>query len=185
MIKFTAAKSLAFATAAVLATLSLGQSAPACTGIRLTAKDGTGRRRAHARIRHRLKSQVAVYPRGTSFTGDLPGGAKGIAFKSRFGVVGANGLGLPAIVDGLNDQGLYAGMFFFPGYATFTPVTTENASHSMANYQYALWILANFATVAEVKAAFNTVSLAATPVAQLAVPRPSTSASSTRRARRS
>lgn len=172
MIKRKAAKALAFGTAVLIAASSLLQTASACTGIRLTAKDGavvTGRT---LEFGVDLKSQVAIYPRGTAFTGDLPGGAKGIAFKSRFGIVGANGLGLPAIIDGLNDQGLYAGIFFFPGYATYTPVTADNQSRSLANYQYTLWILANFSTVADLKAAFNTVSLAATPVAALGGPAP-------------
>jgi choloylglycine hydrolase len=172
MFKHSAVKSLALLTAALTAALSLQQASLACTGIRLTAKDGavvTGRT---LEFGVDLKSRVAIYPRGTAFSGSLSGGMKGVAFKSRYGIVGADGLGLPAIIDGLNDQGLYAGIFFFPGYATFTPVTAENASHSLANYQYTLWILANFATVAEVKAAFNTVSLAATPVEALGGPAP-------------
>jgi choloylglycine hydrolase len=163
---------LRFTAALVISALLAGQTASACTGIRLTAKDGavvTGRT---LEFGVDLQSQVAVFPKGTVFTGELPGGAKGITFKSKYGVVGANALGLPAIVDGLNDQGLYAGIFFFPGYATYSTVTPENQSKSLANYQYALWILANFSTVAELKAAFNSVSMAGTPVAALGGPAP-------------
>jgi choloylglycine hydrolase len=161
------------ATAIVFtAIFSAVQPASACTGIRLTAKDGTVVVARTLEFGTDLQSQVAIYPKGMTFTGTLPGNAKGITYKSRYGVVGANGFGMTAIVDGLNDQGLYAGMFFFPGYATYAPVTAENASKSMAGYEYALWILANFATVKELKAAYNTVSLAPTPVDALGGPPP-------------
>ena len=158
--------------AAVLVTAALtAQTAAACTGIRLTAKDGAVVVGRTLEFGVDLQSQVAVYPKGTAFTGTTPSG-KGISYKSRYGVVGANGLGLTTIIDGLNDQGLYVGTFFFPGYADWAQPTAENASKAMAGYEYGLWLLANFSSVAEVKAAYNNVALVATPVAALGGPAP-------------
>jgi choloylglycine hydrolase len=62
---------------------------------------------------------------------------------------------------------LYVGEFFFPGSAGYADVTPENAPRAMAGYQYSMWILGNFSTVAEVKAAYDRVLLAATVVPQL------------------
>jgi hypothetical protein len=39
-----------------------------------------------------------------------------------------------------------SGLFYFPGYAKFTAVTPENASHALAGYEFGAWTLANFAT---------------------------------------
>jgi len=76
------------------------------------------------------------------------------------------------VVDGVNDQGLYLGEFFFPGSAGYATVTPENTPRAIAGYQYGMWILGNFATVAEVKAAYDHVVLAPTVVPQLGMAPP-------------
>jgi len=43
---------------------------------------------------------------------------KGLAYTTRYAIVGANALGLPVILDGINDQGLSVGLFYFPGVAS-------------------------------------------------------------------
>ena len=62
----------------------------------------------------------------------MPDGGKGLVYTSRYAIVGANALGLPAILDGLNDQGLSVGLFYFPNYAKYTDVTSENPMHAIA-----------------------------------------------------
>ena len=163
-----------YVTILTLATISLfaWQSARACTGIRLTAKDGAVVVARTLEFGADLQSKVLVYPAGTPVTGSLPNGGSGISFTTKYGIVGANAFGLPMIVDGLNDQGLYVGEFFFPGSAGYTDVTPENASRAMAGYQYSMWILGNFASVAEVKAAYEKVVLAPTVVPQLGMAPP-------------
>jgi choloylglycine hydrolase len=155
-----------------VAFLIVWQTAHACTGIRLVAKDGTVVVARTLEFGADLQSKVAVFPAGTSIAGTLPNNAPGISFKTKYGIVGANAFGLPTVVDGLNDQGLYIGEFFFPGSAGYADVTPENASRAMAGYQYSMWILGNFATVAEVKAAYDRVVLAPTVVPQLGMAPP-------------
>ena len=140
------------------------QTARACTGIRLIAKDGAVVVARTMEFGTDLESKVGVFPAGTSIVGTLPGNAAGMTFKTKYGIVGANGFGLPIVVDGLNDRGLYLGEFFFPGSAGYATVTPENASRAIAAYQYSMWILGNFASVAEVKAAYDRVVLAPTVV---------------------
>ena len=91
--------------------------------------------------------------------GTLPDGGKGISYKTKYGFVGANAEGLTAIVDGINDQGLYVGLFYFPGYASYPDATKENASRAMAPHEYGNWLLGNFSSVEEVKANFDKVVL--------------------------
>jgi len=85
-------------------------------------------------------------------------------------VVGANALGMPVILDGLNDQGLSVGLFYFPGYASYTPMTADNAKRALAPYEFGLWALANFATVDEVREAVKNIVLVPTPAPGLGSP---------------
>ena len=59
----------------------------------------------------------------------------------------------------IRDRGLYVGLFYFPGYASYADATKENAARAMAPHEYANWLLGNFANVEEVKANFNKVAL--------------------------
>jgi choloylglycine hydrolase len=159
--------------AAFAIALLLGwQAARACTGIRLIAKDGSVVVARTLEFGADLQSKVGVFPAGTTITGQLPNNATGMSFKTKYGIVGANAFGLAMTVDGLNDQGLYIGEFFFPGSAGYATVTPDNSSRAMAGYQYSMWILGNFSTVAEVKANYDKVVLAATVVPQLGMAPP-------------
>ena len=106
-----------------------------------------------------LHSEVMIVPAGTVLTGSLPDGGKGISYKTKYGFAGANAEGMIAIVDGINDQGLYVGLFYFPGYASYADASKENAARAMAPHEYANWLLGNFANVDEVKANFDKVAL--------------------------
>ena len=141
------------------AALSFAPVAQACTGIRLIAKDGGVIAARSLEFGFDLHSDVMVVPVGTMLTGTLPDGGKGISYKTRYGFVGANAEGMPAIVDGINEAGLYVGLFYFPDYASYTDATKDNAARAMAPHEYANWLLGNFATVDEVKANFDKVVL--------------------------
>jgi choloylglycine hydrolase len=103
-------------------------------------------------------------------SGTLPDGGKGLVYTSRYAIVGANALGLPAILDGINDQGLSVGLFYFPGYAKYTDVTKENASHAIAPHEFGMWVLANFATVDEVRQGVRDIVIVPTPAPGLGSP---------------
>jgi penicillin V acylase-like amidase (Ntn superfamily) len=70
---------------------------------------------------------------------------------------------LPIIVDGINDQGLSIGLFYFPNYAEYAEVTPENAKRALAPIEFGVWALGNFTTVDEVKQAVKDIVLAPTP----------------------
>ena len=73
--------------------LLLSSAADACTGIRLTAADGTV---VHARTLEfavDIHSDVLVSPRGYARMGVTPDGKDGLTWKAKYASVGANGVG--------------------------------------------------------------------------------------------
>ena len=62
----------------------------------------------------------------SALAGTLPDGGKGLTYTSRYAIVGANALGLPVLLDGINDQGLSVGLFYFPGYASIMRATRQS-----------------------------------------------------------
>jgi choloylglycine hydrolase len=142
----------------------------ACTGISLKAADGAAIRGRTLEFGFPMQSNVLVVPAGKELSGTLPDGGKGLTYTSRYAFVGANALGLPAILDGLNDQGLSVGLFYFPGYASYTPVTPDNAKHAIAPQDFGVWVLANFATVDEVRQGVQDIVIVPTPAPGLGSP---------------
>src|SRR5438094_8992745 len=130
----------------------LGNGAHACTGIRLIAEDSTV---VHARTMEfdiDIHSDVMMVPRGYARTGTTPDGKEGLKWKAKYASIGANGVGLPVLFDGLNEKGLAAGTFYFPTSAGYMSYTAADASKSIAQWEVGSWILENVASVEEGRA---------------------------------
>jgi len=146
--------------------LFVASAADACTGIRLTAADGTV---VHARTLEfgvDLDSNVLVSPRGYERIGATPDGKNGLAWKAKYASVGANGARLPILVDGVNEAGLAAGLFYFPTTAGYMAYAPEDAAKTIAPWQLGSWLLDNFASVDEVKAKIGSILVAGTVLKQ-------------------
>jgi choloylglycine hydrolase len=146
--------------------LFLASAADACTGIRLTAADGT---LVHARTLEfaiDLQSDVLVSPRGFERIGLTPDGEDGLKWKAKYASVGANGVGLPILIDGVNEAGLAAGLFYFPTTAGYPAYTPADAAKTIAPWQLGSWLLDNFASVDEVRANIGSVLVAETVLKQ-------------------
>lgn len=136
--------------------------AEACTGLKLIAKDGS---QVHGRTLEFgivVDASVAVIPRGHEFKGTTPNGP-GLNYKSKYGAVGAVAFGDPALMDGLNEKGLAVGTFYFPGFAGYTPISAENQSKGLSPVEFPNWILTQFASVEEVKAALQSGNVVIAP----------------------
>ncbi len=146
--------------------------AEACTGFMLKAEDGASIRGRTMEFAVQLDSNIVVIPKGASFSGTLPDGGKGLTYTTKYAMVGANGMGLPIVIDGLNDQGLTFGAFYFPGFAEYTTPTAENSGRAVASHEFGNWVLGNFANVDEVKAALDNVVIVPTkaPVLNIVTP---------------
>ena len=135
----------------------------ACTGIKLTAKDGkivTGRTLEFGVV---VDTSAVVIPRGYQLTGTTPQG-KGLTYTTKYGVVGAIAFSNPAVMDGMNEKGLVVGTFYFPGYAGYSTITSENQAKALSPVEFPNWILTQFASLDEVKAALSSVVIAPTIV---------------------
>ncbi|MGD9722281.1 MAG: linear amide C-N hydrolase [Pirellulales bacterium] len=133
-----------------------GAAGDACTGIRLRTNDGAIIYARTMEYGIQLDSDIAIIPRGRAYTGTAPGGP-GLAWKNRYGIVGANAWGLDQVVDGMNERGLAGGLFYHPGYAEYPPVLKKDLGRTIASWELVTWALGNFSTVSEVKAGLDQV----------------------------
>lgn len=96
--------------------------AVACTGIALTAADGSYvQSRTIEWARGVLQSEYVVIPRGQRLRSFTPLGADGMTFTAKYGVVGLSVVQKEFIAEGINEAGLSAGLFFFPQYGGYEP----------------------------------------------------------------
>ena len=140
--------------------------ADACTSLRVKTADGLvfyARTMEGGELFH---SSVSVIPKGTEYQGTLPDGSQGgLAWTTRYGMVGMNTFGLPVISDGMNEAGLVAGNLEFPGLAGYQAFDPAKATSTIAQYEVITWILSNFSTVNEVKNAIKNLRVSKGPEA--------------------
>lgn len=139
-------------TFAVGLLLAQASTADACTGITLTGGDG---RPVVARTIEwggsDLNSYYVIVPRGYSRKAFLPGGSRdGAELPARYGYVGVSVEQEEFVAEGLNEAGLSAGLFYFPGYGRYEDYRPELAATSIGDLQLVPWMLGGFSTVDEV-----------------------------------
>jgi choloylglycine hydrolase len=135
---------------AILCSLAVSnQPTVACTGIRIKPKDGSVIAARTLEFAANLQSNVIVIPRATESVGTAPGDKPGLRWKSKYGMVGANGFDMPAIVDGLNEKGLGIGIFYFPGYAKYQEFNEKDRGKALAPWELPVYLLGNCANVEE------------------------------------
>lgn len=155
---------------AVCYALALGLGAAesqACTDARIVAQDGTVLtvRSMEFSSGAPLKSRLVVHPRGGQLSSPAPGGAQGRSWTAKYGYAYMDAFGVDVPVDGLNEVGLGFGALYLPDYAEYEIVSPANAAQAVSNLQFGAWILSQFSTVAEVKAAISTIQVWGEPFA--------------------
>lgn len=145
----------------MLITLNPIASIEACTGLRLTAKNGHSVHGRTLEFGIKVDTSVVVIPRGYSFIASTPQG-KGLVYQTKYAIVGAICYDKMAVMDGMNEQGLSVGTFYFPGYASYTPTTTDNQKKSLSPIDFPNWILSQFKSLDEVKSNLSNVVIAPT-----------------------
>ncbi|QQM31818.1 choloylglycine hydrolase family protein [Martelella lutilitoris] len=158
--KIFSSKGRTFMAAALASVMFSASVAEACTGITLTAEDGDVVRARTMEFNVDLDASVILVPRGTQRTGETPDGKTGLGWDAKYASIGANPMGLPYLVDGVNEKGLSMGLFYFAQAAEYQPYKPEEAGKTMASWQLGSYILDNFATVDEVKAALSDIVVA-------------------------
>ena len=132
--------------------------AVACTGISLTARDGSYvQARTIEWSRGVLQSEYVIIPRGEQLTSFTPTGTNGLTFTAKYGVVGLTVVQKEFIAEGINEAGLSAGLFFFPrygGYGTYDPAQNRR---TLADLQVTEWMLSQFSSIDGIKEALSSV----------------------------
>ena len=148
------------ATAVTAVSLAvLASPSAACTGITLKARDGsTVLARTIEWGGSNLKSKYVVVPRGHTQRSYVPGGQKlGMTFTSRYGYVGMSVEQEEFVAEGLNEEGLSAGLFYFPAYGEYESYSPEKKETTLSDLQLVSWMLGQFRTVDEVREALSGV----------------------------
>ena len=136
--------------------------ADACTGISLKSKDG-----AHVYARtcewggSDLESRYVVVPRNDRAVSMTPTGRNGLEYVSRYGYVGVSVSQDTFVTEGMNETGLSAGLFFFPGYGEYVPYDSTMNASTIVDVELTGWILANFSSIDEVKEAMSCIRVVA------------------------
>lgn len=137
-------------------------AADACTGITLRSKDG-----GYVVARtiewggSDLNSRYVVVPRGYEQRSLLPDGQQGMRFEAQYGYVGFAVEREEFVAEGLNEAGLSAGLFYFPGYGGYEAFDPSLRETSIADLQLVSWVLGHCRTVDEVRKAIGEVHVVA------------------------
>ena len=132
----------------------------ACTGISLTAADGSYiQARTIEWAKGELKSAYVIIPRGEALQSYTPSGLNGLKFSARYGVVGLAVVEKEFIAEGINEAGLSAGLFFFPDFGSYTPYDASKNATTIADLQVVQWILTQFSSIDELKQYISKVNI--------------------------
>ena len=133
----------------------------ACTGITLTAQDQT-----HVLARSiewgasRLDSRLIVSGSRRSIQTETAQGP-GMRYETKYGFVGVSLFKDAYVVEGINEKGLSAGLFFFPGYGRYPEYQAEERSRTISDMEFVTWMLSTFDSVDALRKAAPSIRLAA------------------------
>lgn len=144
----------------LLASIGIVSQVPAgaCTGITLKSKDGAiVAARTIEWAESAMNNMYVVVPRNQELQSLTPSGMDGIKFRSKHGYVGLAVEQKEFMVEGINEKGLSAGLFYFPGYGKYQPYDASLKYKCLADFQVVSYVLAECGTLDEVKEALEKV----------------------------
>ncbi len=103
-----------------------------------------------------LPTSMTYFPVGSKIASATPGGAQGKTFETKYAILSMSipavpNARQPLIVEGANDQGVTFSANEFNGSSS--PPTGNNPEKILSAADFGAWVLGNFKSVAEVKAA--------------------------------
>lgn len=136
----------------------------ACTGITLHARDGaTVSARTIDWAEAATNNIYTIIPRGHTEQSLLPDGTQnGLQFTAQYGFVGLGAQRPEFVIDGTNEVGLNAALFYFPDYGEYQKYDEAMRDITLSDIQVVSWILGNFASIDEVQANINNINIVST-----------------------
>ena len=146
----------------MLTIVCIHNRADSCTGITLRAEDGANIvARTVEWSQAESPSDYLIVPQGYEKQSMLPDGTRGgLKYTAFYGYVGL--ASEDYVIEGLNEVGLSAGLFYFPKVGSYPKYNPNEKSETLSDTEFVAWILGNFETVEDVIAALNTVNVVAT-----------------------
>jgi len=137
----------------------------ACTSFLLAGSDGGFVYGRTLEFGMDIKSKGIAVPRNHAMHGTGVEGKPGTGLKwtTKYAAFGASALGLPIIVDGMNEKGLAGGMLYLPGISEYQEVSPSESANSIASYEMLVYALTNFATVDEAREGFRAIKVNRSP----------------------
>lgn len=130
----------------------------ACTGITLKSKDGsTIAARTIEWAESVMKTMYVVVPQKHELQSLTPSGKDGLKFKAQHGFIGLAVEQEEFIVEGINEKGLSAGLFYFPNYGKYPSYDATQKDKSLSDFQLVSYVLAECSSLDEVKEALSDV----------------------------
>ncbi len=134
-------------------------NAIACTALIVTDVNGNAYHGRTLEFSFPVPTLMTYFPAGTKIESVTPAGVQGVTFNTKYAILGmtaavTTGAKQPLIDEGANDQGLS-----FSGNELndlTAPPLGNDASKILSLNDFGAWVLGNFKTVAEVKAALLT-----------------------------
>ena len=146
---------------ALMSCLCVVESANACTGITLKSKDNAA---VVARTVDwggaEMNNLYTIVPRGHAMQSLLPDGTQnGLSYVSLYGYAGLAVEQPEFVIDGTNEAGLSAALFYFPNYGEYQQYDEADKDITLADFQVVSWILSRFSNIDQVKSAINNVRI--------------------------
>jgi choloylglycine hydrolase len=106
-----------------------------------------------------MQCGYVVAPRGHAHQSYTPTGENGLKYKAVYGYVGIYTEYEPFVVEGVNEAGLSAGLFFFPQYGEYAPYNKDKNDKTLCDMQFVSWVLSQFSSIDQLKAAISNIDL--------------------------
>ena len=150
-----------FLAATLVGILGIINNGNACTGITLRAQDNAV---VVARTvdwhGDEMNSMYVIAPRGHTQRSLSPDGKMdGMEFTSVYGYVGIAVQTPDFVIDGTNEAGLSAGLFYFPDYGEYPRYNPNRKENTIADFELVAWMLARFSTIDQIKDAIKNVTV--------------------------
>ena len=146
----------------ILAIVGIHRSADSCTGITLKSQDGANIvARTVEWANGESPSDYLIVPQGFEKQSILPDGTRdGMKYTAYYGYIGL--ASEDYVIEGLNEAGLSAGLFYFPKYGSYPKYDPTFKDVTISDTEFVAWVLGNFETVDDVVAALSLVRVVST-----------------------
>ena len=145
-----------------LATVGVINQANSCTGITLKSNDGANIvARTVEWANGESPSDYLIVPQGFERQSMLPDGTRGgMKYTAFYGYAGL--ASEDYVIEGLNQVGLSAGLFYFPKVGSYPKYDSSQKDITISDTEFVAWILGSFETVEDVISALRSVRVVAT-----------------------